>query len=255
MDEAKDAQRRDQLSRFLDNKVLRVQVFGPNISAERAYRRAERLVAAIHLVTNHISAQEPARVLCRRRSLDLLSSILALREQMRNPESSPLRKAQVLIRELISLTRVLSVSGYLSVQNAETLVEAFDELANFLVASQRSAFSEGIPLGKDELLDTGDVPMPRERLSDIQLARSRKTPLKDRGKGGGGVSNKDEKLRTRTNRIVGVLTTQGQLGIKDIAASLPEFSEKMIQRELKGLVTQGRIKKAGSKRWSTYVLA
>src|SRR3989344_3409976 len=97
--------------------------------------------------------------------------------------------------------------------------------------------------------------MPREHLSDIQLAKSRKTPLKDRGKGGGGVSNKEEKLRTRTNRIVGVLTTQGQLGIKDIAASLPEFSEKMIQRELKRLVTQGRIKKAGSKRWSTYVLA
>lgn len=255
MDEITDPAKKDQISRFLDNRTLRVQPFGPNVSADRAYRRAERIVAAIHLVTNHISGDEPARGLSRRSSLDLLSSMLPLRDEMRSPESVPLKRTRALIRKLISLVRILSVAGHLSLQNAETLVEALDELGNFLLVSQRTSLSEGVHLVKDELLDAG-YPLPsHDRLPDIASARERRQPVRDRPKRKDSVSDKSERKPVRTERVVGVLTTQGQLGIKDIAANLPEYSEKMIQRELRGLVTLGRVKKAGSKRWSTYSLA
>ena len=211
-------------------------------------------MAAVHLVTNHISAGEPARIRSRRSALDLLSSILTLRDEMRSPESASLRETQVILRELISLVRVLSVSGHLSLQNAETLVEALDELGNFLTVAQRSALSEGISLGRDELLETDLVLPARERLTDTSSAKRRGVAIKDKGSRG-GVSDKKENIRTRTERIVGILTTQGQLGIKDIVANLPEYSEKMIQRELKGLVARERVRKSGSKRWSTYALA
>mgnify|MGYP001611693170 FL=1 len=59
----------------------------------------------------------------------------------------------------------------------------------------------------------------------------------------------------RAEHILGVLGSKEKLGIKDIVSHLPEYSEKMIQRELKGLVALGRIKKTGSKRWSMYTLA
>jgi DNA-binding HxlR family transcriptional regulator len=49
-----------------------------------------------------------------------------------------------------------------------------------------------------------------------------------------------------------VLRSQGELGIKDVVSNLPEYSEKMIQRELAELVAAGRVKKTGLKRWSRY---
>jgi hypothetical protein len=51
-----------------------------------------------------------------------------------------------------------------------------------------------------------------------------------------------------------ILRVGGALGIKDIAANLPEYREKMIQRELLDLAAKGRIRKIGLKRWSKYSL-
>jgi DNA-binding HxlR family transcriptional regulator len=40
----------------------------------------------------------------------------------------------------------------------------------------------------------------------------------------------------------------------EYAYNLPEFSEKMIQRELAALVQEGVVMKQGEKRWSRYSL-
>ena len=57
---------------------------------------------------------------------------------MRAPRSIAFGAVQANIRNLISLTRILTVSGYISMQNATTMVEALDELGNFMSAAQRS---------------------------------------------------------------------------------------------------------------------
>jgi hypothetical protein len=57
---------------------------------------------------------------------------------------------------------------------------------------------------------------------------------------------------SRGDRILAVLRTRDLLGIKDVSINLPEYSEKMIQRELADLVAGGRVRKVGSKRWSRY---
>ena len=62
MDGKTDIQKSNPLVRFFDKQTVRTNPFGANQSADRAYRRAERLVAALFLVTNHISADEPIRV-------------------------------------------------------------------------------------------------------------------------------------------------------------------------------------------------
>ena len=61
-----------------------------------------------------------------------------------------------------------------------------------------------------------------------------------------------EGLSVRELSILGVLRTGGELGIRDIASNLPEYSEKMVQRDLMRLVITGRVKKTGLKRWSRY---
>src|SRR3989344_6011719 len=59
-------------------------------------------------------------------------------------------------------------------------------------------------------------------------------------------------LDRRSRAVLETLKNQGTIGIKDISSNLPEYSEKMVQRELAHLIALGRVKKMGFKRWSRY---
>lgn len=257
MDESREVQKNDNLAQFLDGYIVRTNPFGRNSSGERAYRRAERLVAALHILTNHIPPQEPARAEARRVSLVLLSNLLALRDEMRVSVSPAFRAVLASIRELISLVRALSTSGYVSFQNAGTVIEALDELGNFLTASQRSTLSESVTFSKDDLLGVHDPTFKISGVTHTKRKSSRTRALKDNGatetkREKPNVSNREDVLNRRSQVVLEILKSQGTIGIKDIASHVPEYSEKMIQRELARMVSQGRVKKSGFKRWSRY---
>lgn len=256
MDDIKDIQKTDSVSRFFDDSVVRTNPFGENRAADRAYRRAERIVAAVFLLTNHIPETESIRSTIRTAAQGLLAAILGMRDEMRASESRSVHALQSTIRHLISLVRILSVSGFISSQNAATMIDALDELGNFLTASQRSVLSENVTISRDELVDvhTTTVQRPRVRAASA---------IKDTSSTGGKNALSDTKMSTggvadtsvRVQSILDILAAGGSLGIKDIAANLPEYSEKMIQRELLELTNSGRIHKVGLKRWSKYTLA
>ncbi|MDO8514632.1 MAG: hypothetical protein Q7S50_03755 [bacterium] len=144
---------------------------------------------------------------------------------------------------------MLAASGFLSTQNTQTVVEGLDELGTFLDASANSALSESTSLTRENFRDILGAP-----IKDIRDMRSikDKTSIKDIV----SVSNIIQKgLSVRESEIVEILRTGGELGIKDIASNLPEYSEKMIQRDLMRLVVAGHVKKTGLKRWSRYSVA
>ncbi len=244
MDEKRDIQKSNPLVRFFDKQTVRTNPFGGNQSADRAYRRAERLVAALYLVTNHIPLGEPIRISIRVGALRILEDVLALRNEMRT-DSQNVLACRASIRNQISLVRVLAVAGFLSIQNTNAMIDGLDELGVFLSASQNSPLSDTFSLSQESLLDIREG-----HVKDI-------IPIKDR------ISLKDipEKsdnaslrkgLHVREESIIAVLRSGGELGIRDIAANLPEYSEKMIQRHLVDLIGGGRVKKTGFKRWSRY---
>lgn len=249
MDDQKDIQKSDTFSKFLDNQSVRTNPFGDNIIGERAYRRAERLVAALHLLTNHIPSEEPLRDKVRRISVEMLSELLELRDEMRATNSAKLATVQASIRNLISLVRMLTVSGFVSIQNAEVANDALDELGNFLNTSLRSSLSESVRLSREDLINVREV--SRMYVRDIKDRTAIKdTNVKD-------VPNASQSVRNvsgtaRSEEIMSVLRKGGEYGIRDIASHLPEYSEKMIQRELADLVSSGKVKKTGLKRWSRY---
>jgi hypothetical protein len=191
--------------------------------------------------------------------------MLAVRDEMRASNSESAHDLRSYVRQLISCVRLLAISGYISFQNAETVSEALDALASFLNASQRSSLSESNPISRDDLLDVRDT--IRSRKSDRRM--SEKDPesdnmIKDTGRSislsgqsnaldeGGLQNNNRESSRARA--IIEILRVNGELGIRDVASNLPEYSEKMIQRELAELTTKGIVKKTGLKRWSRYAL-
>ena len=58
----------------------------------------------------------------------------------------------------------------------------------------------------------------------------------------------------RRTIILALIKQKPQLAVKDISKSIPDVSEKTIQRELLAMVAEGMLVKKGERRWSTYSL-
>ncbi|HVM73303.1 MAG TPA: hypothetical protein VMU13_00260 [Candidatus Paceibacterota bacterium] len=261
MDNRKDIKRTENISHFVDKQTIKTHPFGENKMGERAYRRAERLVAALYLLTNHIPSDEPIRRIVREQAASILLEILAARDQMRTAGSLKIQLIGASIRHVISLTRILAVAGFVSFENADILTDALDELGSFMESSRRSVLSESVRLSRDNLLDVRD--MTRDPIKDIKDRYDVKDTdiIKDNlpSPFGNQIHQKDTSSGTTMNhRMTAILEVLGvgtDLGIKEIAINLPEYSEKMIQRELADLIAQGYVKKLGFRRWSKYALA
>src|ERR1700722_9653066 len=114
MDDIKDSQRGDNFSKFIDGQDVRTDPFGKNRSAERLYRRVERIVAALYLLTRHIPDTEPLRMEVRSVAISLLEKVLDLKDEMRASESEAISAFESSVRRLISLVRILTAAGRVS---------------------------------------------------------------------------------------------------------------------------------------------
>lgn len=244
MDDVKDIQNSSALASFLGGFSVKTSPFGMNSNGERLFRRAEAVVSALHLVTNHVPLDEPIRKDIRHTGLTLLSDILAVRDDMRTT-SPHVREVQGSILRLIADVRVLTASNLISLQNAGELVGALDDMGAFLANARRSVQSESLQIIKDDLALSSRTPLGKVR------TQKRKGLIKDIGKGQEGYVMSNRSSHARSEAIMKLLSG-GEMGIKDIATHLPEYSEKMIQRQLLSLVSNGKVRKTGSKRWSRY---
>src|SRR4029077_20764593 len=102
------------------------------------------LASAIVLLTNHIDDKESLKLEARKSGIEILSNILSIRDEMRSPNSPEVNDLKMSVRKMISLVRLLGISGHISFQNAEIVVEALDELLSFINASRRSNLSESV---------------------------------------------------------------------------------------------------------------
>jgi hypothetical protein len=119
----------------------------------------------------------------------------------------------------------------------------------FVLSSQRSGLSESVSLTKENIVGDTSPLQERKLIKDIKDSKRTVRDNTDTDSGAATV------VSSRAQGIVSVLQTGGGLGIKDISARLPDYSEKMIQRELAALIKSGKVKKEGFKRWSKYLLA
>ena len=79
--------------------------------------------------------------------------------------------------------------------------------------------------------------------------------LKDiRGEAGFGRARSDSDRDDRRKIILALIKQKPSLTVKDIVKSIPQVSEKTIQRELLAMVSEGQLIKKGERRWSTYSL-
>lgn len=249
MDNQRDIPSPTGISRFFDKTPARTGL-ALNQSVDRLYRRAERVVAGLFLATNHVAPSESLRIEARKAGLQLLENALALKDEMRSAQSGHASSFKASARYLISLLRLLTISGSLSAQNSMVLIEATEDLGNFLALAQNSPLSETVAFSKQDFLDIN--PEVLKDIKDNRIVKDRAN-VKDDTKMS-DISTK-KSLTVRKQSILEILRTGGELGIADVASNLPEYSTKMVQRDLAELVDLGKVKKTGLKRWSRYSLA
>lgn len=249
----------DAIVRFIEGHESNMIGFGDNRAIDRLYRKTERVVIAAHILTSHIPVQEPLRREIRAVSSGFLSCLLSMRDDMRSVQSPHIQDFEASIRHVSSLVRLAAVSSYVSFQNADLLIESLDDVVYLLRASQKTSYADNVRLTKDFFSDVRMSTYKQESRGPQDAGESlkRTRPVRDEKE----MNEKPvlpsldpTRLSQRSDQVIAVLRTQDNQSIRDVVAQLPEYSEKMIQRELAELVHLGKVRKEGKKRWSTYSL-
>jgi len=195
------------------------------------YKKTEKLVSALYLLSSFISDKEPLKWKIREAGLDLLSV---------NQIS--------LVSLILSYLEIAYMGGIISQMNYGILKY---ELENLLVPVEQ--------IEKDKL--KGAIITPDFFVANNSKGQNNMSDRPDRQIG--GMSDKQKAVRygnqggDKSNRqtvIITLLKKGDELGIKDFTSGIKDCSEKTIQRELASLVSKGLIKKQGEKRWSKYSL-
>lgn len=250
------------------------------------HEKVQKLSTAVYMVTSYIQEGEPVRATLRVLALSSVGHANSLSMRQTENHFVDIQKDISHIMSLIQLTRTLEI---VSDMNAKILLNEYQKLQELVTFHKDKKHKGQIDLGasgyekyyevKTEETKKLQVPSLLVRVeseSEIKKVESaaaerateRKvytssTPAKTVEKYDTQKPTKvaplvrqeenKERKNTRQNTILKLLSTDTAQNIKDITAKLKGCSEKTVQRELNTLVSVGKIKRLGEKRWSTYL--
>ena len=250
------------------------------------YKKTEKLIAAIYMITNYVRDDEPLKWRLREGALELLSLSIAFTEVSLSEHRRLLKEYRAVSVEIISLSEIALHGGLVSEMNHKVLKREFENLLSVMEDDESRKAHEGSviltagffdPVQESNHRSDAETPIAStadfsKKRNDVLYATTRdsfkghfqKASVPDidlsRTKG------KTEYLPKVPARAFGVkddrkviitrlLSKKGGLNIKDFSQAIRGCSEKTIQRELLAMVASGVLKKEGERRWSTYSLA
>ncbi|MDD4803975.1 MAG: hypothetical protein PHN69_02265 [Candidatus Pacebacteria bacterium] len=239
------------------------------------FKKTERIVTAIYLLTGLMSDSEPMKSRLREIATELISNALNMSERVWGEEFFQ-KGIYNNISEISVLFNIAETTKMVSKMNHDILVSELQKLSNFLTTSSSNyssakiAFSPNIFSGdynyvpdksyKNNSLDiqdsldmkSQDLYKGQKDIKDIEKDNvlNKMSPMK--------ISDGEKNIKDKNNRqdiIKSMLKSGVKLTIKDFAKNIKGCSEKTIQRELISMVSSGVLKKEGERRWSKYFLA
>lgn len=200
------------------------------------FKKTEKIVAALYLVSNLIKDKEPIKWKLREKSMTFMSAALTLNDDQSFDKDFAIRAIFSDALEILSTLSLGHMGGLLSTMNYEILRSEIEKVTTIL---------------KDNLLQEreskGYVLSESFFKEDIVLSKKNNVPIKDN-------SSILPKKNNRQDIIIDLLKTKSNLTIKDVAQVVTDCSEKTIQRELLSLVEKGIVIREGERRWSKYSL-
>lgn len=254
------------------------------------YKKTEKLVSAIYMITNFIKDGEPLKLSLRESALKLLSLNRAFTSVSLSDRKGLMKEYQGIALQIISLATVASYAGLISEMNASVISREFNALvalvekdenkkaneetvafdSSFFQVAPQSPISTPVAVAaqpsfaRENVLYTQPAP-ERPQTSSVDKghapiskveAKPEYLVVKDIPKESREAApRKTDSKDSRQAVILKILSKKGGLNIKDFVDSIKGVSAKTIQRELLSMVASGTLKKEGERRWSTYSLA
>lgn len=242
----------NQVQRGIDASIL----FGGNGHFAFIFKKTEKLVTAVYMITDFIKDNEPLKWKIRESALSLLSLNISFATVSLAERKLLIKEYHSLALEIVSLSSVAQHSGLISEMNFTILSREFNGLVSTIEKDENKKANE-----ETVILDPGffsvegqkptliQQPEYKGQISrtEISLPLAQPKPTK--------ASEPRDGKESRRGAIVRLLSKKSGLSIKDFADSIKGVSEKTIQRELLAMVAAGVLKKEGERRWSTYSLA
>ena len=233
--------------------------------------RAQKIVAALYLLTNHIDIENPLRLEIRTAATQMLKAVLlgskiddikntilsflsvAVLTKEVSPENASIIEAELSTLKVHHMQVSEPVLSHIFMNEKDhALVEAKETAKVQEVSSLKSLEIRQHISGPDvrevnASKETSSFQKPK--LSDISTQASRGQVIDN------NVPNKKDEKKARRGRVLEYLSKTELRSIKDISKFFTDCSEKTIQRELNDLVDDKIIIRVGDRRWSTYKLA
>jgi len=251
------------------------------------YKKTERLVTALFMISSLFDDTETIKQDIRKKSTYFLSKVLSLKSRgtLLVDRDSVLTSAS----EVLSLTEVAYYAGLMSEMNYTVVRNEFISLLESIHSYVIKKDTSGVLLDSrffdaEHIADHKDVepvatPPPDIKRQDVFVPENKKTEYKKpvqesvvkktyphetpqtQTTVAPAVkdmyeihSSTDLKKTNRRSLIVNIIRKKGTVMLKDISPAIKGCSDKTIQRELAVLVRKGVVKKEGERRWSTYSL-
>lgn len=238
-----------------------VSFFNDDSSFVFAYKKTEKLVAAVYLVSNLFPENEPMKYSLRKKAGELLSFIVNYKDVRGAALSDFVYTIKSHVLELVSLLEVAMIGGLVSKMNFSVLNTEFHNLVELLNESAVAhKDSSQTPISSTFFNVEKPVTFHRNVTSHVShggnqhLIHDNSGPhavLKDTEE----ISKDGFKRTNRQNVILGIIKKKKEVTIKDIAQIIRDCSEKTIQRELISFMEAGVLKRVGERRWSKYSFA
>ena len=257
-----------------------IKLFGKSPSALYVLKKAERLVAALYLVSDLFPNDDPLRVSLRSRGLYVLS-LIANQGRENGEQENMVSLVQDAIGEIVSMLNIATMMNNLSSMNYDVLEHEYCSLLEFILTKGSSFVPQGRSFDKDffnvpndfvsKTLDPWGTNLwratkdkgqykgqfeQRISISDNYALSSKGQPPNVTGgaHGSNGLIESEYRHTKRRSVILDVVNRRGRVSVKDISQYVKDCSSKTLQRELLSLVAEGVLKKEGERRWSTYTI-
>jgi DeoR-like helix-turn-helix domain len=250
----------------MDKTMGGIMVFSQNNHFAYIYKKTEKLVTAVYMITNFIKDNEPLKWRIREKCLELLSLNVSLNTVSLSDRKDLLKKYQAGSVEIVSLSSIGHLAGLISEMNFEVLRREFNNLAVTIEKDENKKASEETVSLNPNFFDTPIAPVaaiaqmpspaqtgvrehssvvaafvaPRPVANPVLYRKPEPSP------------KKTESKNERQEAILKLLSQREKLSVKDFTDTIKGVSDKTIQRELLLMVSTGVLKKEGERRWSTY---
>ncbi len=272
MDTQKDI--RDKKDLTLDrHNSLTSNVFVSDTALEFIFKKTDKIVTAMYMVTKFFPVDENLKIDIRQISSKLLHHVTSIGLLSIREKNERMKMISGNLLELGALFDISYRTGLVSSMNHDILGTEINKLSeNISVYNLNQSGTESFIFDEKmfEVNQTIDATKLKKTNAAVGLekdavlykghARSKSVfygtvkDLKDRLNlpAVTKTSNKVTSNKERRDQIIKEVSKKGEVSVKDISLVITDCSEKTLQRELLALVAEGVLLKTGERRWSRY---